>query len=278
MIQTINRTILAKIYKNRPQWSHKGNYGNLLIIGGSKKYSGSPTFAALAAIKSGVDLTTIVAPKRAADIAASFSPDLITEPLDGDYINRKHLKTLLALSKEHDAVVIGGGLEKRAETMKTVEDFLTKNEKPCVIDADAISAIVKMKRLKPNHVLTPHAHEFYEVTKTDPVYDHEERVKQASDLAVKKNCVVLLKGSFDIITNGKNSFINTTGNPFMTKGGTGDTLAGICGAILARGNEPIDAGCGAAFINGAAGDLAARKYGESLLASNIVDEISHIVK
>ena len=278
MIQTINQSILAKIFKPRPQWSHKGNFGKLLIIGGSRRYSGSPALAALAAIRSGADLTTIAAPRRVADIAATFSPDLITYPLDGDFIIKKHLKVLLNLSNDHDAVVIGGGMERRPEVLKATEEFLLKNEKPCVIDADAIYTVKKIRKLKPNNILTPHAHEFFELTQTDPTYGHEARIKQTCDLALKKSCTVLLKGSFDVISNGKESFINTTGNPHMTKGGTGDTLAGICGALLARGVEPLDAASAAAFINGAAGDLASRKFGEGLTATGLIDEINHIVK
>ena len=276
MLQTVSRSILAGVYKRRPEWSHKGSFGKLLVIGGSGKYSGSPALSALAAIKSGVDLTTIAAPRRAADIAAAFSPDLITHPLEGSHLARKHLKPLAELAVAHDAVVIGGGLERRPETMRTVADFLSKCEKPCVIDADALHAI--KGKVGHMNVITPHAQEFFMLSGVSPLYDHEERVKQVSDLAGKLACTVLLKGSFDVISNGKDHFINTTGNPCMTKGGTGDTLAGICGAILARGRPALEAACAAAFINGAAGDLAARKYGEGLFASDLVGEISHIVK
>ena len=278
MLQTVDSSVLGKVYKRRGDWSHKGNFGKLLIIGGSKRYSGSPALAALAAIRSGVDLTTILAPRRAADIAASFSPDLITHPLDGDYFVKKHVKTALNMAGEHDAVVIGGGLERKPEILSAIESFLKDNDKPCVIDADAIYAVKKMKKLRENHIITPHPHEFFELMQKDPVYDHEERVRQAGDLALKKSCTILLKGAFDVITDGKINFVNTTGNPHMTKGGTGDTLAGICGSLLARGANTIDAGCAAAFINGVAGDLASRKFGEGLMASHLIEEINHIVK
>ena len=87
-IEIVNRLLLKKIYKKRPEWSHKGDFGHLLVIGGSKKYSGSPAFNTLAAYRSGVDLVTVVAPKRAANIIATFSPDMITYPLEGDYLKK----------------------------------------------------------------------------------------------------------------------------------------------------------------------------------------------
>jgi NAD(P)H-hydrate epimerase len=277
MLQPVNRAILAKMYKRRPQWSHKGNFGRVLVIGGSKKYSGSPAFNALAAIRAGADLVTVLAPRRAADIIATFSPDLITQPLAGDYVSGKYMGTMLELAEDHDAVVIGGGLERRPETLKVVAEFIAKNEVPCVIDADALHAIKKL-RLKPSHILTPHSHEFFELTGIDPVYDRDKRVKQVSDFASAKNCTVLLKGSFDIVSDGKDSFINMTGNPYMTKGGTGDTLAGICGAYLARGVKPLDAACAAAYVNGVAGTLAARRFGESLMASDLIEEIPRAIR
>ncbi len=278
MLQTVNRSILGSVYKKRPDWSHKGKFGKLLVIGGSRRYSGSPALAALSGIRSGVDLVTVASPRRAADIVATFSPDMITHPLDGDCVGSKHLKELLSLSEEHDAIVIGGGLERRPDTLKTARSIISKSGKPCVIDADAIHSIKGMKRIGHEHVITPHPKEFFLLSKTSPTYDHEQRVVQVSDLSVKMGCTVLLKGSFDVISDGKDNFINTTGNPYMTKGGTGDTLAGICGAILARGSPSLEAACAAAFINGAAGDLAARKYGEGLFASDLINEINHIVK
>ena len=88
-MKTVNKSLIKKIYKKREKWCHKGNFGNLLIVGGSKKYSGSPALEALAAIRAGVDVTTIISPERSANIIATFSPDLITYPLKGDYLNKK---------------------------------------------------------------------------------------------------------------------------------------------------------------------------------------------
>ena len=106
----ISKSILKKVYKKRPKSVHKGNFGSLLIVGGSRLYSGSPGFAAMAAYRSGVDLVTIAAPERAANIVAKWTPDMITHPLKGDFVKSSHVKELLKLAEGKDAVVIGGGL------------------------------------------------------------------------------------------------------------------------------------------------------------------------
>jgi len=277
-MEIVKQSILKQIYKPRPNWSHKGNFGHLLVVGGSKKYSGSPAFNALSAHRSGVDLVTIAAPRRAADIIATFSPDMITYPLDGDYLDENNLKEVLTLAKDANAVVIGGGLEREKSTMIAVRKFLKKIELPCVIDADAIHAIKKKNIIKRNFVLTPHSNEFFVLTGLQPEIEIERRVALVKNVATQLGCIIVLKGHIDVISDGIRTAINKTGNPYMTVGGTGDTLAGICGAFLARGIDPFDAACAACFINGMAGDLAARRYGEGLMASDLIDEIPNVIK
>lgn len=277
-MKTVSKTPIKKLYIKRPKWCHKGNYGKLLIIGGSKKYSGSPALASLAAIKSGVDLVTTVCPKRAADIVAGFSPDLIAHPLKGDYINPSHLREVLDLAKNQDAVVIGGGLERNIHTLDFVLKFLEKITIPCVIDADAIHAFRNnLGLLKSNFVLTPHSYEFSILSNTMPKNVIKKRAALVKKLASKTGATILLKGCIDVISDGKKTVLNKTGCPEMTKGGTGDTLAGICGALLARGATPLEAACGAAYINGKAGELAAKEFGESMLAMDIVNNIYKIL-
>ena len=279
MLRVVTKSILKKIYKPREKWSHKGDFGSLLVIGGSKRYSGSPTFNALAAYRAGVDLVTIAAPRRAADIIASFSPDLITYPLEGDYLNETHLDDIFMLAQNSDAVVIGGGLERNRETLVTVRKILKGLTLPCVIDADAIHAIAEEKNLlEKNFVITPHAHEFFVLTGKKVENNLKKRIKVVKDAASRLNCTIALKGYVDVISDGKRVAINKTGSPFMSVGGTGDTLAGICGALLARKIEPFEAACAACFINGRAGELAAKKFGEGLMASDVLKEIPNVIK
>jgi len=270
--------IVESVYKKRNKDVHKYDFGCLLVIGGSKIYSGSPAFNALAALRSGVDIVEIAAPERAANIIASFLPDLITYPLKGDYFVEKHLKEIFRITKNKTACIIGGGLGRKKETFRAVQEFLKKINLPCVIDADAIYAVSEMKEcLKTNFVLTPHSYEFYILCGEKIKNDINERKKQVKKVARACGCVILLKGYVDIISDGDQIYVNRTGTPYMTKGGTGDTLAGICGALLARNIKPIDAAYLSAYINGKAGELASKKYGESLLASDVINEIHNVI-
>jgi len=144
----IYNSILKKVYQPRPQNAKKYDYGYLLIIGGSQLYTGSPALAAMAAMRAGVDLTLIVAPERAANIIASFSPNFISYPLKTHDLRREHLPTLFSLTESakrvsngKSAVIIGGGLGRDEDTQKMVNEYLTKIDVPAVIDADALYAV-----------------------------------------------------------------------------------------------------------------------------------------
>lgn len=274
----VNKSILKKVYRKRAKDTHKYDYGSLLVVGGSKLYSGSPGFAALSAYRSGVDLVTVAAPERAANIIAGFSPDMITYPLKGDYLRKEHLKELLSLTKNKSAVIIGGGLERRKETLKAVSLFLKKISLPCVIDADAIYALNKNIIYNRPFVITPHAYEFYILTKEKVKKDLKQRIKQVKKFAKKYKTTILLKGNSDIIANSEKIAINKTGCPELTVGGTGDTLVGILGSLIAQKNNLFDSACAAAYINGKAGELAAKNLGESVTATDLINNIYKVIR
>jgi NAD(P)H-hydrate epimerase len=276
----VEGSLIKEIYKDRPKWSHKGDFGRLLIIGGSKTYTGAPALAALgamSALRAGVDLVLIAAPARAADIIARFSPNLITEPFEGDYFTTKHLKSALALAKKFDAVSIGSGLGTEKETGDFVKKFVSKVKKPCVIDADAIK-VLKKKRLIGKFVLTPHAYEFSHISGEKPKYDIISRAKLVKKVAKNMGATILLKGAVDIISDGKQTAMNKTGNPYMTTGGTGDVLTGVCGGLLAQKVPPFKAACASAYMTGKAGDFAAKEKGPGLIATDIIEKIPEVVK
>jgi NAD(P)H-hydrate epimerase len=273
----IGKGILKKVFRKRKKDSHKGDFGHLLVIGGSKLYHGSIAFNALAAYRVGVDLVTILAPERAANIVATFSPDLITYPLRGDFIKNSHLKTMLLFSERKDAVVIGGGAGRRRETLSAINNLLKKIKIACVIDADAIYAIARKGALKKNFVITPHSYEFFVLSGIDVKnMKIKEKINVVKKVAKSLNCTILLKGNIDIISDGDRVAINKTGNPYMTKGGTGDILAGICGSLLAQGNDPFYSACASAYINGKAGDIASRDLKHSLTASDLLNYIPKV--
>jgi len=265
----ITKDILKKIYTKRRLDAHKYQFGSLLVIGGSKLYHGSPLFNALGAYRTGVDIVKIIAPERAANLIGAYGPDLITYPLPGDCIEENHLDIIYDFAKKCDAVVIGGGIGREKATAIAVRKFLKKMDKPVVVDADALHAI-KPEDIKNNFLLKPHAAEFKSLSKLKATRKNVEK------FAKKHGCTVLLSDSKDIISNGKETLENWTGNPYMTVGGTGDILAGICGSLLAQGINIFDAACAAAYINGRAGDLAADVKKQSLIASDILFYIEKV--
>ena len=287
-MDNIKKDILEKIYKPRSEKSHKYDFGNLLIVGGSQLYSGSPALAAFSALRAGIDLTMIVAPQRAADIIASFSPNLIVYSLEGHDLGRKHLPELLSLTEsvkkvanKKTACIIGGGAGRDDDTREAIVDYLSKIDIPTVIDADAIWAVSRKKEILKckKFLLTPHQYEFYNLSGLDVMeMDVKEKAESVKKVAEDLKTTILLKGSIDIISDGNKIFFNKTGCPEMSVGGTGDTLAGICGCFLAQGFDPVLSASAGAYINGLAGEKAKERLGASLLATDLVKEIPNVIK
>jgi len=278
----VDPSILAKVYPRREPWVHKGRFGRLLLVCGSERLTGSACFAGMAAYRAGTDLVYIVAPQRAADVAANYSPVLMTRPLTGTKLVEKHEQDVLETISEvkATAVVIGPGLWREEETMKTITNLVQHIRLPMVIDADAIRAIGRLRepiRLK-NAVFSPHANEIKELTGKTVTDRLDERTRTVEEAARRLGSVILLKGHIDIISDGTRTALNRTGTPFMTKGGLGDTLTGICGAYLARGVDGFTAACAAAYVNGKAGEIASKKYRESLLPTDLTDHIHEAIR
>jgi len=283
----VTKDILKDIYKERPRNIRKYDYGLLVVVGGSEFYSGSPALSAMAAFRAGVDMVRIIAPKRAADIIASFSPNLAAYPLEGKWLNKTHLPTLLAMTESakavargNTAVVIGGGAGRSEETQKAILKYLEEVSVPVVIDADAIHALGEKPEIVSgrNFLITPHTYEFFVLTGKE-IYklSEEEKIKMVQTEAQRLHTTILLKGAIDIISDGKEVALNRTGSPFMTKGGCGDTLAGICGALMARGLSPFTAAQAAAYINGKAGEVVAQRVKEGLLATGLIEAIPEVL-
>ncbi|RLC35253.1 MAG: NAD(P)H-hydrate dehydratase [Candidatus Nealsonbacteria bacterium] len=287
-METVSKNILKNIYKARPSGVHKYDFGLLLVIGGSEYYSGSPALSALSAFRAGVDMVRIIAPRRAADIIASFSPNLATLPLEGKWLEGEHLPTLIgmtksaqAVAKGKSAVVIGGGIGRTEETQVAVCEYLSQVAVPLVLDADAIHAVAERPEVfkGKDFLFTPHGYEFFVLTGKEVIGKSDaEKIKIVREEAKRLQTTILLKGKTDIISNGGKTMVNKEGSSKLTVGGTGDTLAGIAGALMARGTDVFQAACAAAYINGSAGKLAAQKFGESVLATDLIEEIPKAIK
>jgi NAD(P)H-hydrate epimerase len=167
------------------------------------------------------------------------------------------------------------------ETQQTVLSFMQKVSVPAVIDADAIHALSKNAGAisKKTFLITPHTYEFFILTGRE-IYklSYEEKAKAVREEAKRLGVTILLKGRTDIISDGENIAFNKTGGPFLAVGGTGDTLAGIAGAIMARGVSPFEAGQAAAYLNGLAGEIAGKKFGDSLMATDLINSIVEALK
>jgi len=269
------------VVKTRVPESHKGDYGRLLVIGGSETFSGAPALVALAALRTGVDLTYVAAPQKTAYAISAMSPDLITIKLDGDHLNVSNVFGLKTYIQNSDAVVLGPGLGLHVETKDAVKALIEAVEdfgKPLLLDADGLKAFAEFKRkLMVPAVLTPHAGEYAILTGKTLPESLKEKALEVQKTAAEFGAVILLKGPVDVIADERRVKLNFTGNPGMTVGGTGDVLSGIVGAFLAQNADPFEAAVAGAFVNGAAGDFAFAEKGYHITASDLLDWVPKVL-
>ncbi len=273
--------LTAKDIKLKPRKAaaHKGDFGKVLIIGGSREYVGAPALAGLAALRAGADLSIIAAPEKVAWAINCLSPDLITRKFRGDYFTLKHAKEVIRLAMSADAVLIGCGIGLKSK--KFVKSVVKNTATPLVIDADAIKCL-SLQDID-NAVLTPHSKELEilmsnsGLSRINKIKDKNKKISELQK--VIGNNIILIKGNIDKIISKNRVAYNKTGNPGMTKGGTGDVLAGLAAGFIAQGYDLFDSCCYAAYINGKAGDiLLKKKKGYSFIASDLVEDIGKIVK
>lgn len=272
---------VAAVVKSRPVESHKGDFGRLLVVGGSQTYSGAPALVALAALRVGVDIVYIAAPEKTAYSISSMNPNLITIKLPGSHLNSGDVSKVKGILKKVTAVVIGPGLGLHSETKEAVNEIVIAAEElgtPIVLDADGLKAFAEFKRpLRVPSVLTPHMGEYYILTGKELPHNAEESVKKVKKTAAKLDTVILLKGRTDVISDGRQVKLNFSGNPGMTVGGTGDILSGVVGAFMAQHADPFKGATAAAFVNGAAGDFVKSEKGYHMLATDLLDWIPKVM-
>jgi len=268
--------------KPRSPTGHKGDFGRLLVIGGSEIYSGAPTLVSLAAMRTGVDLVYLATPEKNAYEISSMSPDLITIKLEGNNLNPANVETLKPFLASVDVVAMGPGMGLNPQTQEFVKAFVGEVEKAgkaLLLDADGLKAFAKFKRpLKVPLVLTPHAGEYAILTGETLPEGADERVPGIQKNAKKLNATILVKGKTDIICDKERSKLNFTGNPGMTVGGTGDVLGGIVAGLMAQHVDPFEAAVAGAFVNGAAGDFVASEIGYHMVATDIIDWIPKLLE
>lgn len=281
MIRRLNHELVLSLLPDRNPWGHKGNFGKLLLLCGSRGYTGAAFFAAMGALRSGAGLVFLGVPESIYGIEAVKLNEPVIFPLPdaGGRLSADAVPEILARLPQMDAVLVGPGLGQSEGTLAVVRVVLEKAECPVVVDADGINVLSAHRDLlrgrKLPTILTPHDGEF---ARLGGVIG-EDRMSAAAALAEELGCVVLLKGHETCITDGTDGYINPTGNPGMAVGGSGDVLAGVITALLGAGLPPLEAAACGAWLHGAAGDRCAAELGQyGMLPTDMLSALPRLMK
>jgi NAD(P)H-hydrate epimerase len=275
---------LSKIHKLLPKRrsdTHKGDYGKVLLLCGSRGYTGAAALSAKAALRAGSGLVYLGVPESVYAIEAAKLDEPVVFPLsdrDGMYSTdaADHIKARLAAM---DAVLIGPGMGQSEGTLKMVQTVLQGFDGPIVLDADGINVLSQHKdilrgRTSPT-ILTPHFGEYCRFGGDTEL----PKAECAAKLAKETGCIVVLKGSNTVITDGNCAYINPTGNPGMAVGGSGDVLAGIMVSLLGQGVAPIESAAAAVWLHGKAGDICAKEIGQyGMLPGDMIKALPRLLK
>ena len=254
---------VLNILTERAADSHKGSYGKILLLCGSRGYTGAAALAAMGALRCGAGLVYLGVPACIYEIEAVKLTEPIVFPLpdtDG-CLGGSAVDAILQRLSNMDAVLVGPGLGQTDGTAEVVRAVIETYSGPLVLDADGINVIaghidVLRGRTGPT-ILTPHLGEFLRMGGTVD----NDRVRPAVEMARRLHAIIVLKGHDTVITDGEECYINKTGNPGMAVGGSGDVLAGMITALLGQGLPPLQAAACGAWLHGAAGDLCAEELG-----------------
>lgn len=257
--------------------SHKGHFGLVLVVGGSRGMSGAVALAGMAALRGGAGLVRLAVPESCLDTVAGFEPSYMTTGLPCDMAGRIALaaqQTITQLATAATVVACGPGLGRSDELDALVGRLYATLPNPMVVDADGLNALSARPEVlaRPGgpRILTPHPGEFARLVGTDHIAP-DGRETAAAELAARCGVVVCLKGHNTCTTDGNRRAINGTGNPGMATGGSGDVLTGLIAALACQGLDPFDAARLGVYLHGLAGDLAVEHLGqESLIASDLV--------
>lgn len=265
--------------------SNKGDFGHILILAGSSRFSGAAVLCSLAAIRSGAGLVTLGIPKSINSALIKIKPlEVMTLPLPETFNGSLSLKAHQKIKdflKKIDLVVIGPGLTQDKSTQSLLRKLTAEITKPLIIDADGINALVgHLDLLRPNNILTPHPGEMARLLNVSLKQVQSNRKGLARKFSKDYGLVLVLKGYETIVSDySGNLYINKTGNSGMATAGSGDVLTGMIAAFLGQGLSAFKAAKYAVYLHGLAGDLAAEEKTQiSLIASDIIDKIPEAIK
>lgn len=274
-------SFFRKLLPKREAGAHKGDFGHVLVVAGSRGMTGAACLASQGALLCGSGLVTLGLPKSLLPIAARKLTEVMTLPLAetpaGTLSRRAEGSILDFLKKKAGVLALGPGLSQNPKTQALVRSLLPKLKTPCVLDADGINALAGraalLKKIRTVLILTPHPGEFSRLTGQPTKKIQADRKRAALAFAKRTGVIVVLKGHGTVVAapDGRIA-INKTGNPGMASGGCGDVLTGMIASFLGQGIEPFEAARLAAHLHGLAGDLAVKKRGEaSLIASDLLE-------
>lgn len=286
-VDLLHLSSLKQLFTRRSRNSHKGNYGHVLVVGGSRLHTGAVSLCARAAMRSGAGLVTAVVPSSLQTAVACDTPELMVWPgieTEGGELSEENIKWFEENVSRFNAIVVGPGMTRLGSTKKIVSWLLDHVEVPIVLDADAISVWAddpgRLKQSKAPTVFTPHPGELARLLGTDAASIQSDRRAAAEQAVGLIGGVVVLKGAGTLVAEkGKPVQVNMNGNPGMATGGSGDVLSGIIGGFLAQHFTPFDAARCGVFVHGRAGDYGAwRRCQAGLLAGDITEELPYALR
>jgi hydroxyethylthiazole kinase-like uncharacterized protein yjeF len=286
-VELLEKEFVKNLIPQRKRYSHKGTYGHLLIIAGSRGKTGACLLAARAALRTGAGLVTVGVPESLLQVFESRVTDemCLGLPDRGDGLLKKDAIDLILefIKKPGRVIAIGPGIGVSEDTKVIIKELIEQTEVPMVIDADGINCLQGMaeilKNKKGDIVLTPHPGEMARLTGLQIEEIERRRIDLPQELSLKYGATIVLKGVPTVIGHNGNSYVNPTGNPGMAKAGSGDVLTGIIGGLMAQGLTGLDSAILGVYLHGLAGDIgASHKGGHSLLASDIIEYIPDAFK
>jgi NAD(P)H-hydrate epimerase len=273
---------LAPLIGPRPRAANKGSFGHVLLLGGSLGKAGAAAMAGMAVLRAGAGLSTVATAKSVMATVAGFHPELMTEPLDDTDAGSISVRALQqgrmdSLAERKTVLAVGPGISRNSETAEFVREVVKKYKLPVVLDADGLNAFedraAELKKIAGTLIITPHPGEMARlIGSTIPAVQHG-RLNVARTFAREHDAIVVLKGHRTLIAQPDGTvWVNTTGNPGMATGGTGDILTGMVAGLIAQNPDRIaDAVMAAVHLHGLAGDVACESMGEqSLVATDLL--------
>ncbi|MDE1770500.1 MAG: NAD(P)H-hydrate dehydratase [Thaumarchaeota archaeon] len=280
LTKVLQSAIVRSFIPPRKALSRKGDNGKILVLGGNYLYHGAPILSSIAALRTGTDLVYTCVPKINVMATRAFSPNLIVVPLVDVKLTRGSVQKLLGIiPKELDSATMGMGLGiQDREAIKILIKSLLDRAVMLSLDASCLVPEILPDIRDKKVIVTPHAGEFRRLFGELPSDNVKQRTVMVEKYAKENGVTILLKGPTDIVSDGKQTYLNPKNIAAMTVGGTGDVLSGVVAAMLSKNRNPIQAASAAVFVNGKAGYLAQKKFGLHIVATDLLDFIPFAMK